>query len=566
VRRGRSGWPIAFVLVVALVAAACGGGGGKKEEQVGGATTETTAAAEVPRGGTLVLGAEQEPDCADWISSCAGASWGYWTMNVQTMPRAFDVVKKGGVWTYVPSILLTGEPELKTSPKQVVTYHINPKAVWSDGQPITSTDFKYTWEQIVKGEDIYDRTGYTNIESVDDSDPKTAVVTFSTPYAAWKGLFGGGYGIYPSHLLAGKDRNAAMKDGYSFSGGPWKIEKWEKQVQVVLVPNENYWGEKPRLDRVVFKFITDTSAEFQAFKAGEVLAIYPQPQLDAVDQITAGLPGANSVYTADTGNLEALWMNNAKAPFDDVKFRQAVAYAIDRDAIVKRLFGAIGVEKASQSLNPPILSRFTDVNAWAGYKRDLKKVEELMTAAGWKKGPDGIWAKGGQRATFEIKSTAGNKRRELTEQVLQQQLKEAGFEMTVNNQKAGDLFGDQLPKGDYQLSLYAQVLTSLDPGLCNLFCSKNIPTQANNFSGQNWQRVNIAALDPLLEKVDVSLDDDERAAAQKQADRIMAENMVSLPLDPLPNILLWSKKIVGPVGDNPILGPFHNLNLWGLRA
>ncbi|MER3452434.1 MAG: hypothetical protein C4344_01700 [Acidimicrobiia bacterium] len=549
-----------------LTAVACGGGGKKQTTGTTAKTTATTAAEEVPSGGTLVLGAEQEPDCADWISSCAGASWGYWTMNVQTMPRAFDVVKKGGVWTYVPNILLTGEPDLKTSPKQVVTYHINPKAVWSDGQPITSTDFKYTWEQITKGQDIYDRTGYTDIESVDDSDPRTAVVTFSKPYAAWKGLFGGGYGIYPSHLLAGKDRNAAMKDGYSFSGGPWKIEKWEKQVQVSLVPNDRYWGPKPKLDRVIFKFITDTSAEFQAFKAGEVLGIYPQPQVDAIDQIRAGLPAANSVYTADTGNLEALWMHNGKPPFNDVNFRKAVAYAIDRDAIVKRLFGAIGVEKASQSLNPPIQSRFTDVNAWAGYTRDLKKVEELMTAAGWTKGTDGIWTKGGQRARFEIKSTAGNKRRELTEQILQEQLKQAGFEMVINNQKAGDLFGDQLPKGNYELSLYAQVLTSLDPGLCNLFCSKNIPSQANNFSGQNWQRVSISELDQLLEKVDTSLDDDERAAAEKRADRIMAERMISLPLDPLPNILLWSKRIVGPVGDNPILGPFHNMNLWGLKS
>ena len=78
-----------------------------------------------------------------------------------------------------------------TDPKQVVTYNINPDAVWTDGEPITSTDFKYTWEQIATGTDIYDTTGYNNIESVDDTDPSVAVVTYATPYAGWKGLFGG---------------------------------------------------------------------------------------------------------------------------------------------------------------------------------------------------------------------------------------------------------------------------------------------------------------------------------------------------------------------------------------
>ena len=68
--------------------------------------------------------------------------------------------------------------------KQTVTYKINPKAVWSDGEPITSTDFKYTWDQIVNGKDIYDPTGYTQIESVDDTNPKVAVVTFSSTVRA----------------------------------------------------------------------------------------------------------------------------------------------------------------------------------------------------------------------------------------------------------------------------------------------------------------------------------------------------------------------------------------------
>lgn len=550
---------LSLIVGLALVAAACGG-----DDDEGAGTT--TTAQEVPKGGTLVLGAEQEPDCADWISSCAGASWGYWTMTVQTMPRTFDVVPDGDAWKYTPNSMLASEPTLETDPKQVVTYQISDAAVWSDGKPIECADFEYTWKQITTGKDIYDTTGYASISSVDCPGPKTAVVTFDPSYAGWKQLFGGQYGIYPSHLLAGKDRNAAMKDGYTFSGGPWIIEKWAKGVEIRLVPNDNFWGEKPRLDKVVFRFVADTSAEFQAFKANEVLGIYPQPQLDVIAAIDAGLPDANTSFSANTGNLEALWIHNGKFPFDSLAVRQAFAYALDRDAIVNRLFGAIDVTEASQAFNPPILGDFTDLESFSDYTQDLDKVTELMEGDGWAKGADGVWAKGGKKAQITFKTTAGNKRRELTQQIIQEQAKDAGFSITIDNQEAGDLFGDQLPKGDYQLALYAQVLTSLDPSLCNLFCSKNVPTADNEFSGQNWQRVNIPEVDPLLETVDSNLDDAERATAQKAADAILAENVVSIPLDPLPNILLWSKRIAGPVGDNPILGPFHNVNLWGLAS
>ena len=81
---------------------------------------------------------------------------------------------------------------------------------------------------------------------------------------------------------------------------------------------------------------------------------------------------------------------------------------------------------------------------------------------------------------------------------MQEQLKAAGFGLTIANQEAGDLFGTTLPAGDYVLSLYAQTATSLQPGLCTIFCATNIPTDANGNSGQNWQRVDTAANDAAV--------------------------------------------------------------------
>ena len=552
---------IALLAVLALVLAACGGSDSK-----GGGGGSTTTKPGPDTTGALTVGAEQDPACADWIDKCAGSSWGSYMMEYQTMPRVFDYAKEGDDWTEVPSPTMAAMPTVATvNGKQTVTYPISEAAVWSDGEPITSTDFKYTWNQIVTGKDIYDPTGYNDIESIDTTNPKVAVATFKTDFASWTQLFGADFGIFPSHLLEGKDRDKEMKNGYDWSGGPW-LMKWDRGVSVTLTPNPKWYGTKPTIQKVIFKILANTASEFEAFKSQEVSAIYPQPEPSAIASIKGGIEGTSSLYSSDTANVEALWINNAKFPFDSVAVRQAVAYAIDRDAIVTRLFGDLGVTKAVQSLNPPILSKYADKTAYSNYVLNLDKVNSLMTGDGWAKNSDGMWAKGGKTAAFTIKSTTDNKRRELTEQILQEQLKAAGFKLTIHNLIADDLFGTVLPAGDFQMSLYAQAATSLNPGLCTIACSKNIPTKANKQVGDNLNRINIPTLDPLLENVDRNFVESERISASKQADQVMAQEQVSLPLDPLPNIVLWSNKITGPVGDNPVLSMFWNMYLWRVQG
>jgi peptide/nickel transport system substrate-binding protein len=498
------------------------------------------------------------------MGSCGGSSWGFWMLGVNTMPRSFEIVNNDGQWEYEASSLLKGEPELVTEPKQVVTYEISDDAVWSDNEPITCDDWVYTWDQVANGEDIYDTTGFRDIESVDCPDDKTAVVTFAQPYAGWKSLFGGQFGIYPSHILDGKDRNAEMIDGYDWSGGPWKLDTWARGDQLVLVPNENYWGTVPTLDSVTFRFLPDSAAEFEAFTGGEVSGIFPQPQVDVVEEVSAGIDGATVDIQADSPNAEGLWINNSVFPFNSKAVRQAFAYSLDRDAIVERLFGGLDLNEATQGFNPPIVGDFGDPDAFSIYTQDLDKVDSLMTGDGWAKGSDGVWAKDGQRASIVFKTTAGNARRELTQDIVIEQAAAAGFEVTTDNQEASDLFGTQLPAGDYQMALYAQVLTSLEPSLASLFLSANIPGPANDNAGQNWTRTNIPAADPFLAEVDANPNQDERSDAQAEADTLLAEDATSIPLDPLPNIMIVSDSVVGEKINNPIYGPWFDMEGWSL--
>ena len=554
-RRRRSAVLLTLLAALALVAAACGSDDDNGGESADTTTSTTTKAV---KGGTLVLGAEQEPDCADWIASCAGASWGTYTMGTHTMPRAFDLTPDA---KQKPSILLDGEPKLEQGPPQKITYKINPKAVWSDGQPITSEDFKYTWEQIKNGTDIYDKTGYKDIQSVDTPDPKTAVVTFSAPYAGWKDLFGGFYGVYPKHLLPAteKERNAAMKDGYKWSGGPWIIDHWTKGQEVVLTPNPNYYGNKPNLDKVVFKFITDTASESQAYKTAQITMFYPQAQLELAQLKT--LP--NTKFDVNTSlSYEALWFNTSKPPLDNLDVRKALAYATDRDAIVNSLFGPVqpGIKAINGFVTPGNKEWYTD--PFKIYKADQAKVDQHMKAAGYTKGSDGIWTKGGKPATLEISTTAGNKRRELTEQLLQSQWKAAGFNLTTNNTKAGTLFGEWGPKGVFQIALYAQVPPSTDPGICSTFCSENIPTTENP-SGQNWTRLASSKIDEPWKQVDKELDASKRKDLVDKGQQALADELPGLPIDPFPDVLIYnSAKLNGPIDHNFAFGPFWNMNEW----
>lgn len=520
-------------------------------------------------GGTLLIGAEQELATANWISSSAGSSWGVWELGVHTLPQAFQVSPTG---EYLPGAVLAGEPTLTEGPPQVVSYPINPDAVWSDGTPITSADFEYLWKQITTGKDIYDATGYKSIQSVDTTDPKTAVVTFSEPYAAWKDLFGGFYFLVPSHLLEGKSLDKAMKDGYAFSGGPWKLDGgkkgWKKTKSITLVPNDAYWGTKPSISKVTFQFITDSSAETQAVKTGQVSAAYPQPQEGILDEFDKN---TDLQYIVSFGNVyEGFWLNAGKFPLNSQAVRQALMAATDRQAIVDGIVKpAVREGKVLQSFVMPIFpAYYTPAFEEAGYgpTADLDKVNTLMTGDGWAKGSDGIWAKNGKKAAIEIQTTAGNEARELTEELWQSQLQTAGFELTIKNPNSDVLFGVNGPKGKFQVGLYAQVGTP-DPGLCIVFCSQNIPTKKNGFVGQNWTRSDDAAIDEAWGQVDVTLNTDARAAAAKTGQAALADYLVSIPLYQKPNVFVWDKaKISGPLQDNPTLGPFYNMNLWTLNG
>ena len=154
--------------------------------------------------------------------------------------------------------------------------------MWSDGRPVTCEDWKATWRVYVNPQfNVVSREGWKDIRSV-TCNGKAGTIVFARPFAAWETLASGG--VYAAHVIRGKNMNQMFNDGIPVSSGPWKFQSWQRGVQLTLVKNP---ASKPapamKLDRVVFRYILDTNARFQAMKAGEGHVMEPQPQLQIAD-------------------------------------------------------------------------------------------------------------------------------------------------------------------------------------------------------------------------------------------------------------------------------------------
>jgi peptide/nickel transport system substrate-binding protein len=542
-------------------------------------TVTTTPVPTINQGGDIAVAADGEPGCMDWISTCAGSAWGIWTVETNTMPRAYDFTQDN---QYKPSILLSGEAQMQTSPEQVVTYQLNPRSVWSDGQPITSHDFKYTWDQVAHGQSIYDQSGYKDIVSVDDADPHTAVVTFSQPFADWRKLFGGPDGLLPSHLLEGQDRDALMKDGYSWSGGPWELAAggWVRGQSIKLVPNPNYWGKKPDLASVTFRIFSDPAAELEAYRTGQVLATYP-----ASEPASAGYRSVGSTLFSAIGglNYEALWFEIAKPPVSAKAVRQAVAYSLDRAAIVSQVVGPLlpGAQPIEALLTPAYGPYYSE--PFAKYRPDPATASQLMVGDGWTKGSDGLWAKAGQKVAIDLKVANTSTRDQQAAQLIETQLKAAGFVVTVDPEAPATLFSHDLTAGAFTAALYPvdlrrQLASGVpagagiddnDPRLCRLFCSANVPGTAGSATGANYDHLVDPTLDRYLADLDANLNDSARQADALQAQAILADLVPALPLEALPDVVVVNTGRLavegGTFSHNLAYGPYVYLNGWYLK-
>ena len=279
-------------------------------------------------------------------------------------------------------------------------------------RPLTADDLIFTLETLRNpGNNIVSRAGYDRIVQAVSVDDKTARFAFDRPYAAWKSLFPQ---VLPKHALEGQDFNSVWNVSIHdpnahapIGSGPFLLTEYLQGTQIGLTRNPNWWGPSPSLDKLEFPFIPSTAAQVQALLAGELTAIHPQ-----VDASLASLQGAPGIaFESGPDRLEEHLDFNTASPamplLGQSWFRQAVAYALDRDASIANAWEPLSlsvspldslVHLSQQQEYKPVFDR---------YAYDPGRVTSIMRRHGCVNGADRIWSCNGTRASTASRRRAG---------------------------------------------------------------------------------------------------------------------------------------------------------------
>lgn len=403
------------------------------------------------------------------------------------------------------------------------TLHLRDGVKWHDGKPFTSADVKWTLEEVWKKIHPRNQAIFAKVTSVDAPDDRTVVLHLSQPSVAiLSSLNSNGAQVLPKHLYEGTDILNNPYNNKPVGTGPFVFKEWSRGNYLVLERNPDYWQKgKPYLDRVVFRVIPDAAARSAALEKGEVQygVLSPVPLKDA-ERLTK-LP--NLRVSTDGYEWLSPWLfadfNVERPNIRDVKVRQALAHAIDRNAIAKVVW--FGFAKPATSPVPSTLAAFHD-NGGVTYDYDPRTAEALLDAAGYKRGPDGI------RFSLDIDYIPYGDDFKRTAEYLKQALKRVGVEANVRSQDTAAytrrVYGDR----DFDISItWFAAFSDPQVGVNRAYWSgsvgKNIPW--TNGSGYKNEKV-----DALISATQGEADPKKRIEIFKELQKTVLTDLPTLPL------------------------------------
>lgn len=498
-----------------------------------------------------------------------------------------------------------------------ISHRLRDDLTWSDGEPLTADDVAFTYDVIMEGYDpdtgggtylIGSRQGYDQITDFTVVSDTEFEVTYEPFFAGWKSLF---TNVFPEHAFGdgagAAEVNEALRswtgvDGESLpSSGPMVFDSWDQGVAMNLVRNDSYHGsvspdaqnDGPAcVDGVQINWVVDTDAQVNALKAGEAHVVFTQPQL-AFEEINGD---ERFTVAATPGPIFEHWGLNVLNPhLAKPEVREALAFAVDKEQVVTTLYAPIlGDVLPTEGLGNTIWmanqSAYEDHQGSAGYGMgDTASAREALESAGYVEGADGIYEHPDDgRLSLRVGTTGGNALRELQQQIIQAQMKEAGIEITIDNVPGSDYFTTRPFSADNLLSSASggelgdptlvdimqfawvggpwpggQIASYLSGAVVEDEEGNPVPATGNPYGFRS------EGFDARADECNATIDDDERAACYNDLDLFATtlesdpeQGLFMIPLTQKPDFFAYSNELLskGAVGpDANSAGPLANV-------
>ncbi|MFI9405705.1 ABC transporter family substrate-binding protein [Nocardia sp. NPDC052316] len=437
------------------------------------------------------------------------------------LPRAFKTDAAAALTVntdYFTDVQLTN-----TEPQQV-TYTINPKAIWSDGSPITWEDIR-SQANALSGADktflIAINNGFDRVEKVERGvDDRQAVITFKQHYADWRGQFAGNSFLYPKSVTATPEAfNKSQLQEITLTAGPFLVQSVDRaQGRIVLGHNPKWWGNKPKLDTLTFS-VLDNAARLPALQNNEIDAV----GLASRDELKSArnTPGI-AIRRAPGNSWSHFTFNGAPGSvLADAGVRVAISKAIDRQAIATAIQNGL-VE------DPKPLNNHVYLQGQEGYRDnslgfDPAAAASELDALGWKLNGD-VREKDGRK--LEIRDVMYNQDVWVQmAQIIQQNLAQIGVKLNIETKPGTGFFTDVIQPGNFDVGQWTWVGDPFPLSSLNQIYGYN----PDDLQG-NYGRVGSPELNALIEQTISELDPKKAVELANQVDRKVFELGHSLPL------------------------------------
>jgi peptide/nickel transport system substrate-binding protein len=539
---------IQFVIIGVVVAtAACSGASARNRDGkglVGGATQSQirqTPRDQLQDGGTFTWPIDSYPVNFNY-HELDGTEVGTAQIDVAMLPVPFNIGADGNpVWNHD---LLASEPKLTLVPKQVVTYEINPKAIWYEGTPITWEDFYWQWRASNGSDQAYQiasANGYDAIEKVErGAHDREVVVTFKRHYSDWQAIFSQ---LYPASTNRDpKIFNEGWKDRPLTTGGPFKVGTLDVTGKTItLVRNEKWWGNPAKLDRIVYRVI-DADAQIDAIANGEIDAIDVGPDVNKFNR--ANEIEGTDVRIAGAPNFRHLTINGTSPNIQDVRVRQALAMGISRQAITRALLGPLGIR--TEPLGNHILmanqAGYRDNSGDIG-KYNPERAKQLLDEAGWKMDGNVRTKDGRPLEVVMVIPTAVNTSKQEAE-LIQNMLAQIGVRIVISVVPSPDFFAKYITPGQFDFTVFSWFGTAFPMSSArSLYAMPTMNAEGQMDVQQNYARIGTPEIDRLFDETSQELDRTKAREMANRLDAMLWEEVHSLTLYQRPEIIVTKSNL-----------------------